>query len=63
MQKTKTSGLTVDKLLQTAATLKGFKKQPSVLKKLDGKYYEAGQELKKQGITSTDIIREIRDTR
>ena len=61
MQKTELSGITVEKILQTAEMFKGFKKQPSVLKQLDGKYYKEGLEMKKQGITSTAIIKEIRE--
>lgn len=61
MRKVSISGITVDKILQTAKVLKGFKKRPSVLKQLDGKYYKEGIEMKKHGITSTDIIREIRE--
>jgi len=61
MQKVRLSGITIDKLLKTAEVFKGFKKRPSVLKQLDGKYHEAGIEMKKQGITSTSVIREIRE--
>jgi len=63
MQKTELSGITVEKILQTAEMFKGFKKQPSVLKQLDGKYYKEGLEMKKQGITSTTIIKEIRESK
>ncbi len=62
MQKAELSGITVEKILQTAEMFKGFKKQPSVLKQLDGKYYKEGLEMKKQGITSTTIIKEIRES-
>ncbi|MBI3582915.1 MAG: hypothetical protein HY096_03060 [Nitrospinae bacterium] len=61
MQKAELSGITVEKILQTAEIFKGFKKQPSILKQLDGKYYKEGLEMKKEGITSTTIIREIRE--
>lgn len=61
MEKIKFSGITVDKLLQTAEVFKGFKKQPSVLKQLDGKYHKTGFELKKQGLTSTAVVRELRE--
>ena len=61
MQKAELSGITVEKILQTAEMFKGFKKQPSVLKQLDGKYYKEGLEMKKQDITSTTIIKEIRE--
>lgn len=61
MQKATLRGITVDKLLQTAEMFKGFKKQPSVLKQLDGKYYKAGREMKRQGITSASVIREMRE--
>ena len=63
MQKTELSGITVEKILQTAEMFKGFKKQPSVLKQLDGKYYKEGLEMKKQDITSTTIIKEIRESK
>lgn len=63
MQKVRIYGITVDRLLQTAEMFKGFKKKPSVLKQLDGKYYKAGIEMKKQGITSTDVIKEIREAK
>ena len=63
MQKAELSGITVEKILQTAEMFKGFKKQPSVLKQLDGKYYKEGLEMKKQGITSTTIIKEIRESK
>lgn len=61
MQKIRINGITVDKLLRTAEVFKRFKKKPSVLKQLDGKYCKEGIEMKKQGITSTDVIREIRE--
>lgn len=61
MRKVSISGITVDKILQTAKVFKGFKKKQSVLKQLDGKYYKEGIEMKKEGITSTDVIREIRE--
>ena len=61
MQKTDLSGITIEKILQTAEMFKGFKKKPSMLKHLDGKYYKEGLEMKKQGITSTTIIKEIRE--
>jgi len=32
-----------------------------MLKHLDGKYYKEGLEMKKQGITSATIIKEIRE--
>ncbi|MCL4537840.1 MAG: hypothetical protein M1610_09650 [Nitrospirae bacterium] len=63
MQKVRISGITVDRLLQTAEMFKGFRKKTSVLKQLDGKYSEAGIEMKKQGITSTELIREIREVK
>ncbi|MBI3600113.1 MAG: hypothetical protein HY097_05665 [Nitrospinae bacterium] len=63
MQKAELSGITVEKILQTAEMFKGFKKQPSVLKQLDGKYYKEGLEMKNQGITSTAIIKEMRETK
>ncbi len=63
MQKAELSGITVEKILQTAEMFKGFKKQPSVLKQLDGKYYKEGLEMKKQDITSTTIIKEIRESK
>ena len=63
MQKAELSGITVEKILQTAEMFKAFKKQPSVLKQLDGKYYKEGLEMKKQGITSTTIIKEIRESK
>lgn len=61
MQKVKFSGITVDKLLETAEMFKGFKKQPSVLRQLDGKYSKAGLEMKKLGLTSTVAVRDIRE--
>lgn len=61
MQRTDISGITVEKILQTAEMFKGFKKQPSILKQLDSKYCQEGLEMKKQGITSTMIIKEIRE--
>lgn len=63
MQKVRIGGITVDSLLQTAEMFKGFRKKTSVLKQLDGKYSEAGIEMKKQGITSTELIREIREVK
>lgn len=63
MQKVRISGITVDSLLQTAEMFKGFRKKTSVLKQLDGKYSESGIEMKKQGITSTELIREIREVK
>ncbi len=63
MQKVRISGITVDSLLQTAEMFKGFRKKTSVLKQLDGKYSEAGIEMKKQGITSTELIREVREVK
>lgn len=63
MQKIDLSGITVEKILQTAEMFKGFKKKPSMLKYLDGKYYKEGLEMKKQGITSTMIVKEIREVK
>ncbi|MDI6703415.1 MAG: hypothetical protein QME40_01900 [bacterium] len=63
MQKVGISGITVDKLLHIAEMFKGFKKKTSVLKEIDGKYVNAGIEMKKQGITSTDLIKEIREVK
>lgn len=63
MQKAELSGITVEKILQTAKMFKGFKKQPSMLKQLDGKYYQEGLEMKKQDITSTALIKEIREVK
>lgn len=63
MQKAELSGITVEKILQTAEMFKGFKKQPSMLKQLDGKYYQEGLEMKKQGITSAALIKEIREVK
>lgn len=57
------SGITVEKILQTAEMFKGFKKKSSMLKQLDGKYYKEGLKMKKQGITSTTLIKEIREVK
>lgn len=56
------SGVTIERLLQTANVFKGFKKKPFVLKQIDGKYRKEGVELKKLGISSTAMIRGIRET-
>ncbi|MEK7822643.1 MAG: hypothetical protein AAB228_00185 [Nitrospirota bacterium] len=66
MQKeAKIGAITVDKIIHIAEMFKGFKKQTkvSVLKELDGKYREAGLRIKKEGKTSTDLIRELRESR
>jgi hypothetical protein len=61
MTKVMSNGITINSLLETAKMFKGFKKQPSVLKQLDGKYYKSGIEMVKQGITSTDLIKGVRE--
>ncbi len=64
MQKiAKTGAITVDKIIHIAEMFKGFKKQTkaSVLKELDGKYLSAGLKIKKEGKTSVDLIRELRE--
>lgn len=61
MAKIMANGITINRILETAKMLKGFKKQLSVLKQLDGKYYKAGIAMKEQGITSTDAIRRVRE--
>jgi len=64
MQKAaKTGAVTVDRIIHIAEMFKGFKKQTkaSVLKKLDGKYLEAGLKMKKEGKTSVDLVKELRE--
>ena len=64
MQKeVKTGAITVDKIIHIAEMFKGFKKQAkvSVLRELDGKYWEAGLKIKKEGKTSTGLIKELRE--
>lgn len=63
MHKVKISGITIERLLQVANMFKGFKKKVSVLKELDGKYVDVGIEMKKKGLSSTDLIREIREAK
>ena len=60
MQKeARTAAMTVDKIIHIAETFKGFKKQPSVLKELDGKYRDAGLELKKEGKNGAELVKEL----
>jgi len=62
MQKeARTGAMTVDKIIHIAETFKGFKKQASVLKELDGKYRDAGLEIKKEGKTGTDLVKQLRE--
>ena len=57
----KTGAITVDRIIHLAEMFKGFKKQASVLKELDGKYWEAGLKIKKEGKTSTNLVKELRE--
>lgn len=63
MQTVRLGGMTIDKLLKTAEMFKGFKKKPSMLKQLDGKYSDAGLGMKKHGVSSATIVREIREVK
>ncbi len=57
----KIGAITVDRIIHLAEMFKGFKKQASVLKELDGKYWEVGLKIKKEGKTSTNLVKELRE--
>lgn len=59
----KIGAVTVEKIINAAEGLKGLKKngEAGIVNKLAGKYAEVGKQLKKEGKTSVDLIRKIRE--
>ena len=57
----KMGGVTVDKIIAVAEGLKGFRKNRlGIVKALAGKYAEAGEKIKMEGSSSTELVRQIR---